>query len=45
MKELLTKISRENLVIFCYFLLKKVEKKNSRLFSEAMDELKELTED
>lgn len=45
MKELLTRISRENLVIFCCFLLKKVEKKSSRLFSEAMDELKELTED
>lgn len=45
MKEILTRISRENLVIFCYFLLKKLEKKSSRLFSEAIDELKALAED
>lgn len=45
MKEKLMKMTRENLVLFAYFLLRKIEKRCPKLFKESMEELDQLTED
>ena len=38
-------MTRETLVLFTYFLLRKTEKKYPKLFNESIEELEQLTED
>lgn len=38
-------MTRETLVLFTYFLLRKIEKKYPKLFNESIEELEQLTED